>query len=261
MPVKGYMKRLAGVLLIALFLAESCSGCARFKAPGRKLDFSEYSPPGTIAGEGQYVIGVRDELEVIVWKCPELDSVAIVRPEDGNITLPLIGDVKASGKTPSQLAEAIGTKMAAYVKEPRIAVGVKKFGAKKVFLFGEVQGPGVYGLERGDRLIDLIARAGSFTESAVPSCTYIIRGDYHEAKTIRVNMSRLIHNGDVSQNVYLEEGDIVYVPQSELENFNYALRMTFPSFYFAERMVELKRDIMTGGYDWNEVFKRGDRGF
>ena len=244
------------IFLVTVLFILAVSGCSRMAVPNKPLDFNVYSPPGTISGEGQYIIGVRDELEVIVWRCPELDATVIVRPEDGNITLSLIGDVKAAGKTPQQLAEAIGKKLAYYVKEPRIAVGVKSFGFKKVALLGEVLGPGAYTLERGDRVIDLISRAGGFTKDAVPSCTFIVRGGYEKAEIIRVNLGRLIHEADISQNVYLMENDIVYVPQSEIENYNFALKQLFPSFYFAERVSNLKHEIMGGGFDYHEVFQR-----
>ena len=240
------------VLLLIMFL----TGCSRMAVPNKPLDFNVYNPPGTISGEGQYVVGVRDELEIIVWRCPELDSEVVVRPEDGNITLSLIGDVKAAGRTPQQLAEAIGKKLAYFVKEPRVAVGVKKFGEKKVVLMGEVYGQGAYKLERGDRIIDLISRAGGYTKYAIPSCTFIVRGGYEKAEIIRVNLGRLIYQGDLSQNVYLMENDIVYVPEAEIQNYNLALQQLFPSFYFAERISSLKNQVMTDGFDYHEVFKK-----
>ena len=237
----------------------SVSGCSRFAAPRGRLDRSIYAPEGTAGSGGQYTIGVRDELEIFVWRCPELDCTVIVRPTDGRITLPLINDVKADGLTPRELAESISDKMAFYVKEPRVAVGVKKFGDKKVFILGQVLGQGVYHLEKEDRIIDIIARAGGFTASAVPSCTYIVRGNYEHSEIVRVNLGRFIHRGDVTQNVYLKEGDIVYVPEDELENLNYALRKIFPSLYFAEKLADLKQSIMTGGFDYKDVFRK--RGF
>jgi len=244
------------ILMLVSVMILSGAGCARFKAPHKKLDKSLYNPEGTMLSEGQYTIGVRDELEVFVWRCPELDSTVIVRPEDGMITLPLVGDVKAAGLTPKALAKSVSEKMALYVKEPRIAVGVRKFGDKKVFILGEVRAQGTYRLERGDRLIDLITKANGFSDSALASCTYIIRGGYDDPEMIRVNLSRLIHKGDTSQNVYLLEGDIVYVPCTEIENLNYALRKIFPSMYFAEQLAQIESDIMGGRWDWADVWKK-----
>jgi polysaccharide export outer membrane protein len=229
-------------------------GCSRFAAPATKLDKSIYSPEGTIAAEGKYIIGVRDELRIAVWRCPELSGTAVVRPEDGKITLPLVGDVKAAGLTPKELAQSLSDKFEFYVKEPRVAVGVVKFGDKKVFLLGQVMRQGTFQLERGDRIIDLITRAGGFSDNAVKSTSYIIRGGYEDARIIRINLARLIHKGDISQNVYLEEGDIVFIPMSELENVNYALRKIFPSMFFAEKLADLQQDIMGGSYDWHAVW-------
>ena|GEM_PF-1514880 len=254
--IKNHRFQKSVLLVLAAVFLVCGTGCARFMSPRTKLDYSLYSPEGTVAAKGQYMIGVRDELEVIVWRCSELDSIVIVRPADGNITLPLIGDLRAEGLTPKELAESISDKMARYVKEPRIAVGVKKFGEKKVFVMGEIGRQGTFRLEKEDRIIDLIARAGGFTDNAVPACIHIIRGGYHDPKLVRVNLARLIHRADISQNVYLKEGDIVYVPEQEIENLNYALRKVFPSLYFAEKIASLKQSIMTGGFDLHEVWRK-----
>ncbi len=250
------------VLAMTVMVALGGAGCARTAAPRGKLDYSLYAPEGSMISEGQYVIGVRDELDVFVWRCPELDSSVTVRPEDGKITLPLIGDVKAAGLTPKQLAKSISKRMEYYVKEPKIAVGVKKFGEKKVYIMGEVISQGTYRLERSDRIIDLITRAGGFTPDAVPSTTYIVRGNYHDHKTVRVNLARLLHEGDMTQNVYLEEGDIVYVPEDLIDNYNRALQKIFPTLFFAQKVGELKLDIMRERFDWHEVWnKMGDKDY
>lgn len=253
MLVKNTFLRSIFTILVAFFIIP-VMGCSRFAAPNSKLDKALYSPEGTIAAEGKYIIGVRDELRIAVWRCPELERTVEVRPEDGRITYPLIGDVKAAGLTPKELAQQISNKLAYYVKEPRVAVGVQKFGDKKVYVFGEVLRRGTFRLERGDRIIDLISRAGGFTDNAVLSTTYVIRGGYEESRMIRVNLARLIHKGDLSQNVYLSEGDIVYVPQSEFENINYALRKLFPSMFFAEKLSDIQQDIMDGHFDWHDVW-------
>ena len=241
---------LVGVMLV------SFTGCARLLAPRTKLKHDVYSPEDVVSPTGQYVIGVRDELEVVVWRCPELDSKVVVRPEDGNVTIPLIGDVKADGRTPKQLAEAISEKLAHYVKEPRVAVGVMKFGEKKVYIMGQVRGPGAYQLDRSDRIMDIISRAGGFNDNAVPSAVWIVRGGYYNPETIRVNIGRLYYKSDTTQNVYLKEGDIVFVPVQGIENLNYALRKVFPSMFFAEKLADIQQDIMTGGWDWGNVFSK-----
>ncbi|MDD5633941.1 MAG: polysaccharide biosynthesis/export family protein [Candidatus Omnitrophica bacterium] len=249
-------KKFYSYVILVMMFAVFVSGCGRWNAPKKNLDFSVYSPPGTIASEGKYYIGSRDELEVFVWRCPELDSTVIVRPEDGNITLPLVGDIKAAGLTPKELAESISSKMAAYVKEPRIAVGVKKFGDKKVFILGQVLAQGTYRLEKEDRIIDLISRAGGFTDSAMSSATYVIRGGYNDPKIIRTNVARLIKKGDISQNIYLMEGDIIYVPETEIEDLNYVFRKLFPSLFFAEKLANLQQSIINGSWDWAQVWRK-----
>ena len=240
------------MLLITVLIGNT--GCARFLKPTKKLDYSVYNPKTSISARGEYVIGVRDILDVAVWRCPELETTVMVRPEDGKISLPLIGEVEAAGMTPRELALSISRKMAYYVKDPRVAVAVKQIGNKKVFIMGQVLRNGTVQLERGDRIIDLITRAGGFTDNAVPSCTHIVRGGYQDPEIVRVNLARLIFKGDTSQNVYLKEGDIVYVPENEIEQLNYVLRKIFPSMFFAEKLANLKRDIMIGRFDWHTLW-------
>ena len=255
MRYKGLIRDLS-VLAVTVLCAGCFSGCSRFAAPATKLKPSVYNVDGVLSRTGQYSIGVRDELEIMVWKCPELNAKSVVRAADGMVSVPLIGDVKAQGLTPQELAGSIGEKMAYYVKEPRVAVRVSKFGEKKVFVLGEVMRPGAYRLERGDRILDLLANSGGFTDSALQQAVYVIRGGYFDSRTIRVNLGRLVHKGDMTQNIFLEEGDLVYIPVQEIENLNYALRKIFPSMYFAERLGELQQNIMTGQYDWHAVWMK-----
>lgn len=249
------------VFVAVVAVAGVMSGCARFASPNTKLPKSVYSPEDAVSETGQYIIGVRDELEILVWRCPELNTTAVVRPGDGKITAPLVGDVKAAGLTPKQLAEAISEGLVYYVKEPRVAVGVKKFGEKKVFIMGQVLGQGTYRLERSDRIIDVITRAGGFTSSAVPSATWVVRGNYEDPEMVRVNLARLLYNGDMSQNIYLKEGDIIFIPMQGMENYNNALRQIFPTMFFAEKLGQIEEDIMTGRWDWSDVWSKmgGDK--
>ena len=247
------------LFLIVIFSINS-AGCARFLQPTQSLDHSVYSPEGALSRGGEYVIGVRDDLEIAVWRCPELSVKVSVRPADGKITMPLIGELKAAELTARELAMAISKKMAYYVKEPRIAVAVLKIGEKKVFLLGEVRRQGNYELKRGDRIIDIIARAGGFTENAVPSAAHIVRGGYEDSEIIRVSLTRLIKNGDISQNVFLKEGDIVFIPENEIEQVNYVIRQIFPSMFFTEKLADIQQDFVQGNLDIKAVMNkiRGD---
>lgn len=256
MKTKAFIPVRSLALLLAAAVMLCSSGCARFATPQSKLKRSVYTPEGIISKGGQYVIGVRDEIEIAVWRCPELYTKAAVRPEDGKVSIPLIGDMQANGLTPQEMADAVGEKLAYYVKEPRVAVRVLKLGEKKVFLMGQTLVQGSFKLEKGDRVIDIITRGGGFTDNALASCAYVIRGGYDNNRIIRINLARLIVKGDTSQNILLEEGDIVYIPMQEIENLNYGLRKIFPSMYFAERLGQLQQNIMQGQYDWHAVWMK-----
>jgi len=242
------------IVIVLIFLLSN-AGCTRFAAPQGKLPYSLYAPPGTMLAKGEYTIGVRDQLEIAVWRCPELNRAVEVRAEDGKITMPLIGDIEAKNLTPKELANIISKKLAHYIKEPRVAVGVKKFGTKTVYLMGMVRGPGSVILPREGRILDAIGRAGGLTDNAVPSTTYIVRGGYYDSRIIRVNLGRLIHGGDMTQNVYLLEGDLVYVPISEIEEYNWAIRKILPSFYFARQLGTFREEIIDGHFDFGQLLK------
>jgi len=244
------------LFVLVAFLLMLNTGCGRLNSPHSRLARSVYSPKGTPEAGQQYIIDRRDELEIVVWRCPDLDTTTIVRPQDGGISMPLIGDVEAAGSTPRELAEKISNKLAYYVKEPRVAVGVKAFGQKKVYVLGEVTREGTLYLDREDRIIDLIAQVGGFTVSAAPSMSYIIRGDYDNSRMVWVNLARLLHQGDVTQNVYLKEGDIVYVPRSEIANWNQGVNDIIPTLYLSERMATLQNNIMQNRFDWHEVWNK-----
>ncbi|MBU1853386.1 MAG: polysaccharide export protein [Candidatus Omnitrophica bacterium] len=164
----------------------------------------------------EYMIGARDILEISVWQCEELCKEIKVRP-DGKISFPLVGDIKAHGLTPTELAEELTERLAIYVKEPKVSVGVKEFSGKKVFVLGEVANPGVYTLEHEAKIIDLISMAGGYTEDAILQSAKVIRGEPKEENVIIVDLVSLIERGDIDYNVFIREGDIVYIPKAFIE--------------------------------------------
>lgn len=130
-------------------------------------------PASELAPES-YRIYEGDELSVSVWNQPKLSTDAIVR-SDGRVTLPLIGDVAASGLTPAGLAEQLDSLFGPYVVDPRTTVIVKNPKIPTVSVLGEVKNVGEYQIQSNDTLLELIARAGGMTEYANPDAIFVLR--------------------------------------------------------------------------------------
>lgn len=160
----------------------------------------------------QYVIGPNDVLAVDVWKEAELTRVVPVRP-DGNISLPLIGDVGASGLTPAQLQARLTEKLRVYLEHPAVTVIVQQANSYLFNVMGEVQKPGAYAITRPTTVLDALAMAGGFRDFAKETKVYVLRMQVdgtHER--LPFNYRQVIKGEKLAQNVQLRPGDTVVVP-------------------------------------------------
>lgn len=137
-----------------------------------------------------YKIGREDVLDISVWRDPELSRVMPVRP-DGYVSLPIVGDVAAAGKTPTELAADIKTKLTPYVQEPRVTVSVREVNSARVYVTGEVAHPGAYPLRGRISVLQAIALAGGFTDFADRDGMMVLRKG-QQAGQIPVRYSDLI---------------------------------------------------------------------
>ncbi|WP_338865819.1 polysaccharide biosynthesis/export family protein [Myxococcus stipitatus] len=156
-----------------------------------------------------YRIGREDVLDIAVWRDAELSRTLPVRP-DGYISMPMVGEIQAAGKTPTELAEALKTSFQPFVQEPRVTVIVREVNSSRVFVTGEVTHPGAYPLRGRVSLIQAIALAGGFTDFANSDGIVVIRSDGNGGQ-IPVRYSDLI-SPDGGQDVLLRPGDTIVVP-------------------------------------------------
>ncbi len=165
---------------------------------------------GTQENDPDYVIGIEDVIAVNVWHEPEMSRAMGVRP-DGKISLPLIGEVVAEGKTPKQLQMELSKKLSELIKNPDVTVIVQDIKSQKFNVLGEVQKPGVFPLTKPMTILDAVAMAGGFRDFAKPKKMYILRRakDGSNSK-IPVNYNNVIKGND--KNVELESRDTVIVP-------------------------------------------------
>jgi polysaccharide export outer membrane protein len=213
--------------------------------------------------EKDYEIGPEDVLKIMVWDHDDLERVVSVSRE-GDFSYPLIGKVHAEGLTVAQLEKEIANRLGGkYIINPQVTVAVKDYRSKKVFLIGEVggaqkrgKGAGTYYLTGQTTLIEILSQAGGPTKDA-GSEVIVIRphnktkknnpANINEAKAdeiITINLRKLLE-GDVSQNIYLEPGDTIYVPKAEF--FFVFGEVKNPGKYILEKETNVLKAITTAG--------------
>lgn len=157
-----------------------------------------------------YKIGADDMLHVSVWKEPDLTETLPVRP-DGKISLPLLNDVTAAGLTPSQLADAISTKLKKYLADPRVTVIVTAMNSQRIYVLGEVTHTGTMPLQPNMTVLQALASAG-FTQFANTKGIYLLRTENGKQQKIPVNYRALLKGASIDQNLVLKPGDTIVVP-------------------------------------------------
>ena len=166
---------------------------------------------GAQAGEDRlaYRIGVEDELQISVWREPELSTSVVVRP-DGMITLPLLNDVKAIGLKTEELQVLITEKLKGFVNDPQVTVLVKAIRSRKVYLVGEVGHQGSYPLNGDMTVLELLAEAGGLGPFAKSESIYVLRE--RDGKKVRIPFYYKKAVAGKSENLALYPGDVLVVP-------------------------------------------------
>lgn len=163
-----------------------------------------------VADESEYVIGVDDVLNVIVWRNEAFTRTVRVRP-DGKITLPLINDIPASGFTPTELRRMITASLTDYVDNPRVSVIVQEINSANITILGEVRKPGVYPLKAHMTMFDAVALAEGFSDFASPNNIVILRKNGGDLTRVRVKYLDAVKGGKMND-LRLETGDTILVP-------------------------------------------------
>jgi polysaccharide export outer membrane protein len=162
-----------------------------------------------------YIIGPGDSLEVFVWRNPELSSTVPVRP-DGKISTPLVEDMVAVGKTPTQLARDIEKVLAEYVKSPQVNVivtlPVSAFSQVKII--GQVLKPQSLPYRDGMTVLDALLSVGGLGPYAAGNRAKVVRSEGGKQTQISVNLEKIVDKGDMAQNIKLQPGDVIVVPET-----------------------------------------------
>ena len=204
--MKYVLGRIGRLLIAAPFLAGLLSACSDVPAP--------YNEP--VEANLMYVIGPGDSMGIYVFRNPELSTGAVVRP-DGRISLPLVPDLIASGKTPAELGKDIEARLKEYVKEPMVSVIVSGFNgppSRQIRVVGEATDPISIPYRDQMTLLDLMIATRGLTRYAAGNRAVIIRRYGGPRQVIRVRLSDLVRDGDIDQNIYMAPGDTLIIPQS-----------------------------------------------
>ncbi len=152
--------------------------------------------PRVLKAQGDYILGPEDVLEITVWSHDDLRRELPISLE-GQITFPLIGEVKAGGRTTQQLEKDIAGKLAdGYIVNPQVTITVSEYRSQKFFIMGEVQKPGKYDLAPGTTILMAISIGGGLTEKAAPKRITITRENGGMKKKFRATMETLVQPGD-----------------------------------------------------------------
>jgi polysaccharide biosynthesis/export protein len=173
------------------------------------------APPASSLPSSPYVIGPGDSLNVFVWRNPELSVTVPVRP-DGRISIPLVNDVVAIGKTPTQLGTELEQRLSQYIKEPVVTVIAQGFVGpfdEQVRVIGEASQPRALPYRTGMTALDAMIEVGGLTRYAAGNNAVIVRTVDGRQTTYSVHLDDLINDGNVSDNVALQPGDILIIPE------------------------------------------------
>jgi polysaccharide export outer membrane protein len=211
-------------VLVAALLAMSVAGITQSPSASIPATADKAAPPPDAAPKtaaddaatkdstdtAHYIIGPEDNLQITVWKEPTLSGTIPVRP-DGMISMVLLGDLPAAGKTPMQLSADIAERLKKYIQDPIVTVVVLGINSQKIFIIGEVGHVGAIALSAGMSPLQAIAAAGGLSPFANSKHIYILRGVGNKRVKIPFNYKQAL-KGENKQDVSLEPGDTIVVP-------------------------------------------------
>lgn len=172
------------------------------------------APVNASVADYSYVVGAGDNLNIIVWRNPELSMSVPVRP-DGKISAPLVDEILVQGKTSVQIAREVETALGKYVRDPIVTVIVTGFigpYSEQIRIVGEAAKPQFLPYKQKMTLLDVMIAVGGLTDFADGNAATILRSG--DGKQYSVRLKDLIKRGDISANVEMRPGDILIIPQS-----------------------------------------------
>ena len=201
----------AGLMAAALPVQAQQQDDNKKKSSEANAAATEAAPKKPATDDPNYVIGPQDVLDISVWKEPELTRPVPVRP-DGRISMPLLNDVQAAGKTPLQLAADITAGLKKFVTDPQVTVIVTTINSQRVFILGEVNRAGAYPLLPNMTVLQALSSAGGFTIYANLKKIYLLRVEDGKQVKHPFNYKDVLAGKAADQNIFVKAGDTIVVP-------------------------------------------------
>jgi len=164
-----------------------------------------------------FIIGPADEISISVFGHRELDKKVRVGP-NGEFYYPLVGYVNVEGMTSKEMRSFLTDKISKYYVDPDVGISIVGVRSQKIFILGEVRQPGVYPIEYPLSAFEVVLRAGGFNERAKKSSIMLVRGTGEEVEVRKLDLEKVYKEGSSEDNIYVEGGDIIYVPQNIMTN-------------------------------------------
>ena len=204
---------------LLLLLSALISGPAQAgkKAP-RLMNIVDADPAvRKVPAPSEFQLGPGDRIAIRVWRHDDLDMDITIAP-DGSITYPLVGRIVVAGMTYPDLVKKLSTAVSEYYTDPQISVNILELYSQKVFVIGEVTSPSVLQLSNEMSILEALTIAGGINSAARTNNVLLIRGSMDQPELYTVDVQSIYAQGNTSQMVYLQRGDIVMVPTKTITN-------------------------------------------
>ncbi len=226
------------LLSLSLLISLNCGGNAKRIDLENEGDSAVFK---TVPVLKDFIVGPGDQLTVEVFGHHELDRKIQIE-QSGEIYYPLLGYMNVDGLSVKELRSLLTEKISRYYVAPDVNVSVAGVQSQKVFVLGEVHNPGVYPLQYPVTAFEVALRAGGFNDRAKKSSIMLVRETDEGTRVVKLNLEKVYRDGEANDNIYLQGGDILYVPQNvvtNLEGFIQHVSIFMRPFLDTERGVIL----------------------
>ena len=216
------MIRILALIIIFMTFISACGTDKKFTKNNSVAEASKKNTDVDLEGGkeivlSEFILGVGDEVEIMVYRHDDL-SRKIRIPPAGKNTLPLIGEIQTKGVSIHQLSKKIKEGFDVYIENPQVTVEIASYKGQKIFVLGEVNNPGVYQFDPPTTVLEAVSKAGGFTLDGKDNSVVLIRGGTSNPEIKKLDLESALDKGEVSQNMCLQTGDVVFVPRTFIAN-------------------------------------------
>lgn len=231
---------MAAILLLAVCIGQ---GFAEGQDTPPAIPADNAAPQSNVPS-AEYKYHAEDVMKIIIWGEPNLSTEQMVDPK-GYINMPLLGQIYAEGLTQNELVDKLKESLTKYLVEPKIQISMIQFQKNRVYVLGQVYRPGVYEFKTGERVMEAIAQAGSYTEMAyLEGATLTHKGSN---TPIPLDLHKLFYNNDMSQNLTLMDGDTINILEDTKNKYYVLGEVVRPSMYKLKENINVVDAISIAG--------------